>query len=380
MANIEIILQSIQGYFLILLFLSFSVQIYFYFFVFRKVVIYKNHNPQIKKHAPPPISVIIAAKDEEKNLRKNLQKVLNQDYTTFEVIVVNDGSTDNSEQYLNDLQKLHTNLRIVTIENSTGKKNALSIGIEQSKNNHLLFTDADCYPVSSNWISTIATYFTEGKQIVLAHGSYEKRSSILNNFICFDSFFISIQYFGAAIIGQPYMGVGRNLAYTKSIWQQNNGFSSHKHLISGDDDLFIISAATNTNTAICLNPAATTISETKNTLKEFIKQKSRHVSTSKKYNITELFLSGGELLSRFIFYVSLIVLFFSNYFALSLALLLIKQIFAIVILRKYSKKINEHYKFYYYIIFDIFAPLIYILIWIFFILRIKNYYSNATKE
>ena len=187
-----------------------------------------------------PVSVIICAKNEDDNLTEFLPKVLMQNYPEFEVIVVNDCSFDNTENVIDEFAKIFPNLKKITIKEDEyykhGKKFAIMVGIKGSKYENLVFTDADCYPADENWLSEMSKGFTESKEIVLGYGSYRKESGFLNKLIRFDSFMIALNYLSAALKGKAYMGVGRNLAYKKSlfykksmhVYESNIGFSISK--------------------------------------------------------------------------------------------------------------------------------------------------------
>lgn len=84
-----------------------TIQVFIIYF-FIRVAIYKNKTA--KSFPLTPISVIICAKDEEHNLRNNLQSILEQDYPDFEVIVVNDNSSDESVNVLFDFSYKFPNL------------------------------------------------------------------------------------------------------------------------------------------------------------------------------------------------------------------------------------------------------------------------------
>jgi len=218
-----------------------------------------------------PVSVIIASKNEVENLKNNLPSILDQKYSNFEVIIINDASTDTSLEVIRNLQQQNKHLKLINIEftsSYTGnKKNAISKGIEIASNDYLLFTDADCKPNSKYWISQMVSHFSDTKNIVLGYGAYKKnRSSFLNKLIRYETLLAAIQYFSYAKIGIPYMGVGRNLAYKKELFFITNGFESHKHIKSGDDDLFINQIATNKNTEICFTKNSFTHSEISNNI------------------------------------------------------------------------------------------------------------------
>jgi cellulose synthase/poly-beta-1,6-N-acetylglucosamine synthase-like glycosyltransferase len=259
-----------------------------------------------------PVSVVICARNEYENLKLNLPSVLNQDYPSFEVIVVNDCSYDKSEELLKDLCTQYSNLRYTNIPIDEkfvhGKKLALTIGIKSAKNELLLLTDADCKINSEKWISKMTQHFSDDIDIVLGYGPYSKRKGFLNKIVRTDTFFIALQYFSFSLNGFTYMGVGRNLAYKKSLFFKNKGFASHSNLLSGDDDLFVNSVAGKGNVKIEIDKETFAYSATKKTIKEWVRQKKRHLTTGSKYKLTHKFLLGTEILTRMGFYLLLIVL------------------------------------------------------------------------
>lgn len=264
-----------------------------------------------------PVSVVICARNEAQNLQENLPEILAQDYPDFEVVVVNDCSNDSSSAILDGFKITCPNLKVVTVTEhkrfKTGKKFALTMGIKAAKNEYLLLTDADCKPASHQWIQLMQQGFSDQKEIVLGYSPYQKTGGFLNTFIRFETLKTAINYLSAALNKNPYMGVGRNLAYTKSLFFRSKGFASHLHLLSGDDDLFINQNATAVNTAVQINSGAYTQSETKTTLSAYYRQKRRHMGVGKYYRGKTRFLITLDALSGFLFYVSLMALLFLNF-------------------------------------------------------------------
>ncbi len=297
--------------------ISFLIQLYYYLGVYLKVALLKKN---IKETASPnvPLSVIICARDEEENLETFLPTVLEQEYPNFEVIVVNDCSSDNSELALERIQKKYPNLRVTTIKPDEkfthNKKLALTIGIKAAKNDWLVLTDADCRPVSKKWLSTIASQFSEKTEIVLGYGGFFEAKGFLNKIIRFDGLFIAMQYFGFALKGKPYMGVGRNLAYKKDLFFKNKGFASHAQLTSGDDDLFINEVAKGSNTKVEFHYDAHTRTIPRDSYNRWVIQKRRHITTYKKYSLPTKFMLGGEIASRVLFFGATIALFALVYY------------------------------------------------------------------
>jgi cellulose synthase/poly-beta-1,6-N-acetylglucosamine synthase-like glycosyltransferase len=262
------------------------IQLAYLVFVFLRISVHKAPTPHDNL---PPVSVVVCARNEEKNLRSLVPILMEQDYPNFELVVVNDASWDDTTETLKAFQVAYPRLHIVDIDENkqimAGKKFALTLGIKGAKNEHLLMMDADCRPSSSQWIRHMVEGFSDEKSIVLGISPYKAEKGILNWLIRSDAFHIAMMYVGAAQIGIPYMGVGRNIAYRKETFFAVSGFKSHYSLQSGDDDLFIRDAATKKNTNVVISPESHTISEAKRTWGGWIKQKRRHVTTAPHYKI-----------------------------------------------------------------------------------------------
>ncbi|MBN2481954.1 MAG: glycosyltransferase, partial [Bacteroidales bacterium] len=294
-------------------FLGFIIQMVYYLGIYLRFVLY---NRQKDKPQNPPVSVIICARNEADNLKAYLPHVLEQEYDDFEVIVVNDCSTDDTEEILNMFNAKHPVLKTTAIKSGTrfanGKKLAVILGIKAASHEHLLFTDADCKPESNQWIRHMVSNFTGDVSIVLGYGGYFPESGLLNRYIRYDTLFIALQYFSFAICKNPYMGTGRNLAYKKSLFYSGKGFSNHLHLASGDDDLFVNEHATGKNTALEFAMESHTRSNPKQTFEKWVFQKRRHVTTGRLYKAKHKFLLILEPVSRFLFFTGFVVLLFSQ--------------------------------------------------------------------
>jgi poly-beta-1,6-N-acetyl-D-glucosamine synthase len=293
-----------------------------------------------------PVSIIICARNEDDNLTEFLPKILVQNYHEFEVVVVNDCSTDNTENVIDEFAKIFPNLKKVTIKEDDyykhGKKYAILIGIKGAKYENLLFTDADCFPANENWLNSMSKGFVNKKEIVLGYGAYIKTEGFLNKIIRFDTFLIACNYLSAAIKGKAYMGVGRNLAYKKSLFYKEKGFSKHYHITSGDDDLFINQACTLENTNIATSHDAITYSIAKTTFSDWKRQKQRHLTTAPHYNSTSKLKIALSFASQYYFHLSLLsLLIYKTTLLIALIGMLLKIGIQMLIFKKASKKLNE---------------------------------------
>ncbi|MEO1436828.1 MAG: glycosyltransferase [Bacteroidota bacterium] len=206
----------------LLFYLIAGTQILFWGILFMRLV-WDNAKPKEPGHTGP-VSVIICARDEVENLKAHLPAILEQAYPNFEVLVVDDQSSDGSQKLLEGLQKQYPHLSILTIQDheksGAGKKYALSKGIQAAKHEVVLLTDADCQVVSPRWIARMMEGLTPEKDIVLGFGPYKKGKSWVNRFTRFETVYVAIQYFSFTLWGIPYMAVGRNLAYRKRVFEE----------------------------------------------------------------------------------------------------------------------------------------------------------------
>ncbi|MFO7575624.1 MAG: glycosyltransferase [Bacteroidales bacterium] len=354
---------SLMGLFV----LAFSVQMFYYLRYYLTTG--RTGDQEAVRTHQMPVSVVICARNEAANLRRYMPAVLKQKHHDFEVVVVNDSSEDDSDMVLSELKSQYPHLKISTITKDPrfhhNKKLAQLIGIKAASNDLLLLTDADCLPESDNWLTMMTAPLAEGKDIVLGYGGYMKSGGLLNLYIRYDAFFIAMQYAGMALRGKPYMGVGRNLAYGKELFMKNNGFSSHYHLASGDDDLFVNANTTEANTAVVIDREAHTRSVAAASLRDFIKQKRRHFTTAPYYRPADRFRLFIEPFSRVIFYGAAAAL---------LAMLCLWQAVAavtgiaivvkLVVYYKTAGKLNEPGLTLPAIIFDIISPIVNSLLYI----------------
>ena len=296
---------------LIVFAVSALAQLFYYWGIFARLAFYKKEVGE--QHFRPSVSVVIAARNEYHNLSKNLESILTQDYPDFEVVVVNHASTDETKYYLEELKGKFPHLKTVQIDRDlnffSGKKFPLSIGIKSAKHDVLLLTDADCSPGSPKWIENMAANYTEtSTEVVLGYGPFKKTGGFVNLLIRYDSFLVAMQYLSFALAGIPYMGVGRNLSYRKSLFLKNKGFISHYKIPSGDDDLFVNAVATKKNCRIEISPETFVQSQAKITFKEWAQQKRRHLSTGTAYKAKFKFLLGLFGISQLLFFISFIIL------------------------------------------------------------------------
>lgn len=321
----------------------FLIQELYYLILFRRLGNHRNNTVTSKQ---PGVSVVICAHNEHHHLQTCLPLYLEQDYPEFEVLVVNHASDDDTSFLLNNLGELYPHLKSLHIQQDlnffSGKKFPLSIGIKSAKYDTILLTDADCIPASKNWISLMQAAYTPQTEIVLGYGPYNRGQGMVNRLIRFDTAHIATQFLSYALAGLPYMGVGRNLSYVKSLFYRNNGFISHYKIRSGDDDLFINRVANRRNTAIMTDPESFTFSDPKQTFGKWITQKKRHLATATHYRFFHRFFLGLYSLTLLLFYGLTIAMLACNLSPVVVAtIFLLRLITQYAILGRCFKTLNE---------------------------------------
>lgn len=295
------------------------IQLLYVLFIHGKLSFYNSEKHPVNS-VFPPVTILISARNDADNIYENLPSILQQDYPEFEVIVINHQSVDESHYILNAYAHQYKNLRVIEIERSqhlkTGKKLPLTIGIKGAKYEHLVFTDADCKPATNQWLKSMASNFSNQKQLVIGYAPYIFKKSFLNKIIRFDTTWIAINYFSMALAKIPYMGVGRNMAYTKTLFNSVNGFKSHYSIASGDDDLFVQETANKSNVAINLDQNSYSYSEGCEDWESWFRQKARHYTTSSRYKVFKKAMLGIYPLTMLMMLISFVILMFDSNFRL----------------------------------------------------------------
>lgn len=265
-----------------------------------------------------PVSVLVCAHNELENLRRLLPLLLQQDYPAgFEIILIDDRSGDDTYLYVQQLTQYYPHVRLVTVDRTPAglspKKYALTLGIKTARYARMLFTDADCIPATNQWIRLMQRGFARPADMVVGYSAYVPETGFLNKLIRFETLITGAQYLSFAWRGNPYMGVGRNLAYTRAVFQSTKGFASHIRSLGGDDDLLVQDAVQHgARVVVVADPAAHTLSEPASRWRAWWLQKRRHLSAGRHYRLADRLRIGNFIGSNLLFYIATIGLLFSR--------------------------------------------------------------------
>ena len=345
----------------------FLIQSYYHMGLYRNLYL---HSKKAKEETEtPPLSIILVAKDAASDLKKNLLAILEQKYPDYEVIVIYDQSSDDGcEDVLKLLQDQYPHLHYSFIPDSaryiSHKKLGITMGIKASRHEWLVFTEPNCRPASDQWLRKMARNFTPDTDIVLGYSNYERAKGWFNRKITFDTLLNSMRYLGSAINGHPYMGCGRNMAYRKSLYYQQKGFTSHLNLQRGEDDLFVNQTANGKNTQVEASPESIVRITAPNYKKDWYEEKLSHAMTSRLYKGFNRYLMGFETCSRLLFLLTVMIcigwgIISQDWITVGIATLLwlFRFLIQIMVFRKTSIALGERKFYSTLLLFDWIQPL-----------------------
>lgn len=316
------------------------------FLIYRGLFFLKPGKNEIQYH----VSVVVAARNEEDNIGNCIQALVNQTYHSdrYEIIIVDDRSTDKTATIVNSYRKKHPQIKLVQVKNLplgiSPKKHALENGIEVAKGEIILTTDADCFP-EPGWIQGMVSYFEPEVGLVAGFSPLAKegRDTIFTRLLTLDSLSLAAVAAGSFGLGKPLTCNGRNLAYRKETFQSVNGFKEIRYLISGDDDLFLhlVSQKTNWMVRYAIDRQTIVRSKIPHSFRQFANQRIRHASKGRFYsNWLKLSLVAVYLLNFILLFLLPVSLAMIGIFKFWLSCFLMKGLSEFVLLYRFTEIFN----------------------------------------
>ncbi len=316
----------------------------------------------------PPVSIILAARNEEQNIRSCVKALIDQNYPEdlLQIVIVDDGSTDETVPILKSFESKVSDLTILQTHSKTGnKKLALDKAIRKCTGEILLFTDADCVP-SAAWVQTMVNYFSDDIGLVAGFSPViDPSDSFFGKILHLDSIAAGFVAAGAIGNGSAATCTGRNLGYRRQLFQEVNGFSEIQKSTSGDDDLFLqlVKMKTHWNINYAIDSDAIVPSYQTKSFVQFINQKKRHLSAGKYYNRKNQFLYLLFHLSNLSFFVfPILSVWYQKFLISSLLLIMGKLFFDWVVIRSCARKFQQPINFNPFLVWEIFFPFYHLII------------------
>ncbi len=346
-----------------LIILIFSTNIILLFSFFRKKPI--NNDNKRDNNSYNSFSVLISAKNESENIKGLIESLSSLDYPTdkFEVIIVDDNSSDDTYELLIQHSKSLDNFKIIKSGNKElpGKKGALQKAFDLSKNKYIVTTDADCI-VPANWLSTINDYINNGADVIIGNVLYLQNRNFLKDYFRFEQIKNRFLSFSLARLGLPYTAAGANFCFNREILEKIGGYKAISQTLSGDDDLLV-------QQAVKLNYKITTMNNSEKyvttippeSFKAYLKQKKRHTAASNHYLLkNQILLSYWHLLNQIGFLSFLLVPFYYNFIYIFIS----KLFFDFLTVNLAAKEFKQYFYFHrlllYPILYELLIPINYI--------------------
>ncbi|CAM1346860.1 glycosyltransferase [Tenacibaculum crassostreae] len=281
-----------------------AVQVLYYlFFSFFCFQSKKENNTNVNT----PISLIVYTKNNASILADYCKDLSKQKHLNFEIVIVNNASTDDTLDILEELEKEYSNLKIVDVENTEAfwgnKKYALTLGVKAATNEHLLFTEVSSKALSQNWITEMVRNFSQEKTIVIGYQKLKRNKKSLSNILIrFHHLLSNIQAFTFVKFESPYKATNHNLAYTKSEFFKVNGFINHLNLFIGEAELFIKDAAKKSNTTYTTNVNGFVASSEQISFRKWFVQQKKETILYSLYKRKHRFLLSLFKITKFLTY------------------------------------------------------------------------------
>jgi len=287
----------------------------------------------------PAVSLIIAYKDEEENLKYHFDHWLAQDYPNLELILVDDHSEDHGPGFLKFREQ--DGVKLISLKAKKGKKAAIQAGIQAASHSILLFTDADCKPMGRSWVKQMVKPLLKRKQISVGYSGFYPKLSLLNLIQRYENCMNAVQNSAMIAKGRAYMAVGRNLAYRKELLKAAF-FDQTGTILSGDDDLLVNQLSVEFNTVFVEKLESQTISKAADSWKSYFHQRRRQLEAGKFYKANDrlkLALLGiSQLLFNLLFIKHLV---FREYLSIILSIFVVKLILQLWVSFKPIKRLGE---------------------------------------
>lgn len=240
------------------------IQLVYYYVIYGRFAFHRKKSALGFRDIP--VSVVIVVRDDAALAVQNLPQLLDQQYSSFEIVIVNDRSRDeNSLQAIREYKDRYPNIKLVdlstAVSTSRGKKMAISMGVKCATYDHILLTAPNCKPSSRQWLSKMAQNFQFQQKIVLGYNTFEKKKGLYSHFLLYDNLVGAVQYFAHALMHSTYRGDLNNLAFVRPLFYKQNGFIAYNHLLYGEEDIFVHRASTPNNVAVEYDPDAATLQQ-----------------------------------------------------------------------------------------------------------------------
>ncbi len=201
-----------------------------------------------------PVSVVITAHNKGTELERNLPSILSQEYSDYEVIVVDEASTDDTIEVLTRMEKRFDNLSHTFVPKTSyfvnRKQPAITLGVKAAHHEWVVFTEADCHPDSNKWLDTLARYFSDSVSLVIGYANYE-HGNMYNRFIHLFYAMFAMPHAEKHVAQRATLA---NLAVRRSTFLRTTNIFGSRNLLSGESEIIVNKLSDGKNTAVVYHP------------------------------------------------------------------------------------------------------------------------------
>jgi len=364
------------------------VELYYIAVPFSAVM--RRNKDERKKHvlysdALPSVSIIVVTRNSDKHLENTLPLMLEQDYPQFEVILVDEGSWDDTEDVVRRFQKTYGDRLYYTklpkeSRVISPKKLAITVGVKAAHNDVLLFTEPGTRPFSMYWIEKMVRNFITGTEYVIGLNLYNDNGSFVQHMIAYDTLLSNLKMLGYAIMHRPYSGSGKNMAYLKSTFFENNGFAGLLHMPDGEDMMVINQHANSINTRVECSVGGYTLDMDSLNYKEWRYVKLREMISEEEFSPRSKSWRLTEPMARMVFVIAalmsvvLLPIFRPEWWIAGTAVMggamILKYVWQMFVINRTLSQFNQPKYWLSPLIYDIYLPISKAMIYMF--VRIKR--------
>ena len=339
-------------------FISIIFFIYFLSLIFYLLGLLRE-NKKVLNDNSPNISIVLCVRNGQDSIESILNNFSKQIYNgKIEFLIVDDDSNDSTAEKIKFFSNSDDRFIYLNTKNFSSnlkyKKKALSLGIKNAKYSFLLFTDVDCQ-IGPNWVSTISKYISN-TDYVIGYSEIKPTNSLVSKFQSIDFKMLMFAALGCSLNGFSMACTGQNQGYKKSIYNKLNGFNKIKHLLQGDDSIFLqLCKKENIKVFFSEDSESHVIAKTHTSWKEFILQRIRWAADANimwKYNFIFFLIILSTFITNFLV---LILIFYINIFSF-LLLIMFKFILEFFVYYKGSRRLNKKIDLYSFLLWYIIQP------------------------
>ncbi len=258
----------------------------------------------------PSVSIIVTSRNYLSHLEDLIPALLEQDYPDFEVVVVDDCSSDGTEWYLKELKMRYANLKTTQIIQETDFPNALAItvGIRAASKEWLIFLTPLCRVSGSDWLKSYAQQFTPKKDAIVGYVNYSKAKGSSKRTFRYENFYSFLLFGTARALGLQMPISENNMAYRRETFLQMKGFAAVLDSPFSENELFLNKIAGRKNSAFQFNPSSSVHYIGEADWIDAVNFKKKQLLIKRKFSFGQRFFLSFNAFSRLVIDVLVIVL------------------------------------------------------------------------